>query len=170
MLTSPLRYPAATLVRDGEQVMPERFSRRVNWGGTDTSVMIDGRAALRHFEEGATLFLSEIDGWNVSVADYLRDATTWYVGEAHLSAFMTPPGFRGLRAHVDEVDVIAVQLAGCKEWTLYSEQGIAKGVRLSDGDALYIPRGYLHGATNVGEGVSLHASFTFRQKSVRDGE
>lgn len=83
------------------------------------SVMVDGRAVLREFGRGATVFLSEVDGWNLVVADYVLRSTAWFGGEAHLSVFLTPPDSRGLRPHVDDVDVIAVQLAGSKEWTLY---------------------------------------------------
>ena len=89
-----------------------------------------------------------------------------------------PPSSRGFSAHYDVHDVFVLQLAGRKHWTIHApvladplrdqpwgqrsaavaaaaqEQPVIDTV-LEPGDALYLPRGWLHAATALGE-VSAH--------------
>ena len=95
------------------------------------------------------------------------------------NAYVTPPSSRGFSAHYDVHDVFVLQLAGRKHWTIHAPV-LADPLRdqpwsgsgpprspprrrssrlidtvLEPGDALYLPRGWLHAATALGE-VSAH--------------
>ncbi len=94
------------------------------------------------------------------------------------NSYVTPPSSRGFSAHYDVHDVFVLQLAGRKHWTIHApvladplrdqpwgqrsaavaaaaqEQPVIDTV-LEPGDALYLPRGWLHAATALGE-VSAH--------------
>ncbi|CAJ1357602.1 unnamed protein product [Effrenium voratum] len=61
-----------------------------------------------------------------------------------INAYLTPPGAIGKPPHVDDHDVLVLQLSGSKRWTL--EDGKAAQVTLQTGDVLYLPQGLPHHA------------------------
>lgn len=90
--------------------------------------------------------------------------------------FYTPPGEQGLPVHRDDADVVLVQTAGSKRWTVYpgpvdgmwnagkvAEPGdaIFEG-ELSSGEVLYIPRGFGHAGV-AGDRFSAHLSLVIGQ-------
>jgi hypothetical protein len=95
-----------------------------------------------------------------------------------VNAYVTPPSHRGFGAHYDVHDVFVLQVAGEKHWRIHEPvlpdplrtqpwndraatvAAAAAGEPVIDavlrpGDALYLPRGYLHAATALGE-ISAH--------------
>src|SRR4029077_12022391 len=95
-----------------------------------------------------------------------------------INAYVTPPDSQGFAAHYDTHDVFGLQISGSKRWTVHtpvihdplpgqvweqhkSEVAARAAERplidtvLSPGDALYLPRGFLHSAVARGE-VSIH--------------
>ena len=95
-----------------------------------------------------------------------------------VNAYVTPPSSRGFSAHYDIHDVFVLQVAGEKrwivhepvhEWPLRTQPWTQRRARveraveappildavLRPGDALYLPRGFLHAAEALGE-VSAH--------------
>jgi len=95
-----------------------------------------------------------------------------------VNAYITPPSSTGFSAHYDVHDVFVLQIAGEKRWRIHppvlvdplrdqpwTDRRAAVAERaleepcidavLRAGDALYLPRGYLHAAEALGE-VSIH--------------
>ena len=95
-----------------------------------------------------------------------------------INAYITPPQSQGFSAHYDVHDVFVLQIAGEKQWFIHEpvfesplrsqpwndrSTAVAEAATqapvidtvLRPGDALYLPRGYLHSAKALG-GVSVH--------------
>jgi ribosomal protein L16 Arg81 hydroxylase len=101
-------------------------------------------------------------------------------------SYLTPPGgAQAVPAHSDDQDVFIVQIAGRKSWRVWpplvalpypDEMAGKRGgiplrredlaavpllqVELQPGDLLYVPRGFVHEASSVGEAPSLHVTLT----------
>ena len=95
-----------------------------------------------------------------------------------VNAYVTPPSSRGFSAHYDIHDVFVLQVAGEKRWIVHEpvhewplrtqpwtqhRADVERAVEsppildavLRPGDALYLPRGFLHAAEALGD-VSVH--------------
>jgi hypothetical protein len=95
-----------------------------------------------------------------------------------VNAYITPPQNQGFAAHYDVHDVFVLQITGTKQWRVHEpvlvdplpeqdweQRRAAVAARageppiidtvLAPGDALYLPRGYLHSAQALGE-FSIH--------------
>ena len=108
-----------------------------------------------------------------------------------VNAYVSPRGKDALDLHFDHHDVVVMQLAGTKQWTLGTKvvRGVA-GARYFDtnpealrvrakhqdtfrtietvpGDFLYIPRGLFHRATSTTD-FSVHLSFGIRRPTGLD--
>jgi hypothetical protein len=97
-----------------------------------------------------------------------------------VNAYLTPPESQGFSAHYDVHDVFVLQISGQKRWRIHAPvhpaplrdqpwtdhrdavearaaQAPLMDVVLQPGDALYLPRGYLHAATALGQ-LSAHVT------------
>lgn len=100
------------------------------------------------------------------------------------NSYWTPPASQGFAPHYDDVDVFLLQLEGQKNWRLYppptdvdvlsrhsSEDYLpsqlpstpSHTVTLQAGDALYMPRGWVHQGHTGSTGHSLHITFSASQ-------
>lgn len=135
---------------------------------------------------GDTLQLFEVEKvWPpvTLLAAEIQEALHAAVG---VNFFLTPPHSQGCDMHFDLVDVMVLQLAGSKRWTLWeptyeaptetallrqkrndlmekdeSKLTLREELLLEPGDFFYLPRGYYHKAMAGGE-ISLHLSFGIR--------
>lgn len=110
--------------------------------------------------------------------DFVRDAVDDLGHPVQANAYITPPGNRGFDAHYDVHDVFVLQVSGAKRWIVHEpvhpdplpdqpwtdhRAAIAARVRdaavidttLTAGDALYLPRGWLHSAVSE-DATSIH--------------
>jgi ribosomal protein L16 Arg81 hydroxylase len=133
---------------------------------------------LRLFAEGSTVVLQGLHRlWPPLIA--FADQLAADLGHpTQVNAYVTPPSSRGFSPHYDVHDVFVLQVAGEKHWRIHAPvhpdplrtqpwddhaaavAAAAAGEPVIDavlrpGDALYLPRGYLHAATARGE-VSAH--------------
>ena len=126
--------------------------------------------------EGATLLLNGVDEVyepTRQLAENLERVLGSRVGMAAYAGFRAT---RSVDTHWDPVDVIILQVAGRKHWTLYGvttphplmRTGEGQGTKptepvwdgvLEDGDMLYLPRGWWHVAVPM-DGPSLSISIT----------
>jgi hypothetical protein len=128
---------------------------------------------LAEFEAGATIVLQGLHlSWE-ALAVFCRSLEQELAHPAQANAYFTPRDSKGLPVHHDTHEVFSLQVAGEKRWLVYEplhelplknqrykpEMGepgeLAHDVTLQAGDALYLPRGWLHEAV-TSDTDSLH--------------
>jgi lysine-specific demethylase/histidyl-hydroxylase NO66 len=112
------------------------------------------------------------------ITDFAGDLATELGHPVQVNAYVTPTSSQGFSAHYDVHDVFVLQVAGEKRWRIHApvlpaplrdqpwegrraevearaaEEPVLETV-LRPGDALYLPRGYLHAAEALGD-VACH--------------
>uniref|UniRef100_A0A2P2MXR0 Bifunctional lysine-specific demethylase and histidyl-hydroxylase n=1 Tax=Rhizophora mucronata TaxID=61149 RepID=A0A2P2MXR0_RHIMU len=121
------------------------------------------------YKEGYTIALRGMEFRFASIAA-IADALASLFGQPSVGAnlYLTPPNSQGLAVHTDDHCVFVCQLFGMKQWTIYSQSNLLlprlydpldsihskvdgslaghMKFLLSEGDILYIPRGFPHEA------------------------
>ena len=173
-----LRTPFIRLARNGAVVDSRSFTGPGGVGAEIGDQVRDDRVAAL-FGEGTTVVLQALHRTWPAVADFATALSTELGHPVQANAYVTPPSSRGFSAHYDVHDVFVLQLTGRKHWTIHSpvhadplrsqpwndhagavaararDDAPAIDTVLEPGDALYLPRGWLHAATALGE-VSAH--------------
>jgi JmjC domain len=173
-----LRTPFLRMAKDGVVVDSVRFTRG---GGVGAQIadQVDDAAVLQLFSEGTTIVLQALHRLWPPVIDFagrLRDELGHPV---QVNAYVTPPSSRGFSAHYDVHDVFVLQLSGEKRWIVHEpvhpwplrthpwtqyRDAVSRAATdtpavvdavLRPGDALYLPRGFVHSAESLGD-VSAH--------------
>ncbi|TWG07692.1 cupin domain-containing protein [Saccharopolyspora dendranthemae] len=172
-----LRVPFLRLAKDGVVVDSSSFTGTGGVGAEiDDQVRDDAVAAL--FAEGTTVVLQALHRVWPSVIEFCTALADELGHPVQTNAYVTPPSSRGFSAHYDVHDVFVLQLAGQKHWRVHAPvqsdplrnqpwtghaQSVADRAReapvidavLRPGDAMYLPRGWLHAATALGD-TSAH--------------
>ena len=133
---------------------------------------------LRLFAEGSTVVLQGLHRLWPPLIEFADQLAADLGHPTQVNAYVTPPSSRGFSPHYDVHDVFVLQVAGEKHWTIHepvlrdplrtqpwtdraaevaaaAEREPVIDAVLRPGDALYLPRGYLHSATALGE-ISAH--------------
>jgi bifunctional lysine-specific demethylase and histidyl-hydroxylase NO66 len=155
-------------------------SRYTRSGGTGALVgdqVADDRV-LELFLDGHTVVLQGLHRLWPPLIDFAGALTTDLGHPVQVNAYVTPASAQGFSAHYDVHDVFVLQVAGEKRWQIHppvldapsrdqpwTDRRAAVAARaeeppvidavLRPGDALYLPRGYLHAAEALG-GVTCH--------------
>ncbi len=182
---SGLRRPAFRVVRDGDILPPSTYTRSARTGSSRIDDLIDTGRVLDLFADGATVVLQGLQRWWAPAAQFCRDLELALGHPIQANAYLTPPGAAGLAPHHDTHDVFVLQVAGNKHWVVRepvvdtplprhpTDHGAAAAqpvlfeVDLRPGDALYLPRGYVHSAA-AQQGVSLHLTLGVLATTVHD--
>lgn len=172
-----LRTPFLRVAKDGG-VVPER--RWTGGGGVGASIgdQVRDERVAELFADGSTVVLQALHRTHAPVARFAADLAADLGHPVQVNAYVTPPQNQGFASHYDVHDVFVLQVAGEKRWRLHApvvtdplrddpwtdhraavearaaEEPYLEAV-LRPGDALYLPRGWLHAATALGE-VSAH--------------
>ncbi len=135
-------------------------------------------------EQGATLAVARVTEFDAGIEQTARAMQWWLGADVDATLYAVATETRGFAPHVDDHEVVIVQLEGSKHWTVWEptrrfplERDVArptaptelawKGV-LSPGDTLCLPRGYWHTAWTTDPGTSLHLTFGIRRRSGID--
>jgi hypothetical protein len=136
------------------------------------------------YADGATLVLQGLHRVWPALIDFARELGATLGQPLQVNAYLTPAGNQGFATHYDTHDVFVLQVDGRKHWRIHEpvlpdpleRQGwgrradevsaVADGppaldVLLEPGDALYLPRGWLHSAQAQSES-SLHLTVGIR--------
>jgi lysine-specific demethylase/histidyl-hydroxylase NO66 len=139
---------------------------------------VSSDAVLRLFADGSTVVLQGLHRLWPPLIEFADQLAADLGHPTQVNAYVTPPSSRGFSPHYDVHDVFVLQVAGEKHWTIHepvlsaplrtqpwtdrtaevaaaAEREPVIDAVLRPGDALYLPRGYLHSATALGE-ISAH--------------
>ncbi|MGQ0841852.1 cupin domain-containing protein [Actinokineospora sp.] len=172
-----LRTPFLRMARNGSVHGSSQFTGGGGVGAEVADQVADDKVA-RLFADGSTLVLQGLHRLWPPLIEFAGQLGVDLGHPAQINAYVTPPSAQGFAAHYDVHDVFVLQLAGQKRWLVHEPvhldplrgqpwdqraDAVAARARetplieeiLSPGDALYLPRGYLHSAKALGE-VSAH--------------
>src|SRR3954454_11212410 len=172
-----LRTPFLRIAKQGTVVDSRHFTGEGGVGAEVSDQVQDDRVATL-FADGHTVVLQGVHRTWGPVAELVTDLAAELGHPAQTNAYITPASSQGFSAHYDVHDVFVLQIAGTKRWHVHAPvhpdplrtqpwNDHAAAVRaraaeeplldevLHPGDALSLPRGYLHSATAQGE-VSAH--------------
>ncbi|WP_345713217.1 cupin domain-containing protein, partial [Kineococcus glutinatus] len=171
-----LRTPFFTLVQDGRTLPRAGWTRSARAGDRQLSDLPDPDGIARAHAAGATIVLQALHRTWPPLAAFCADLAAELGHQCQVNVYVTPPGAQGFRPHHDTHDVVVLQVDGEKHWTIHppvvelplrSQPSSALGpdpaagrepvidAVLRPGDALYLPRGWLHSARTADE-RSIH--------------
>ena len=169
LATTGLRAPSFRLVRDGDVLPVDFYTRSGRTGSVAVSGMLDPALALRQFENGATIVFQGLHRTWLPLATFCRELDLALGHPTQVNAYITPPGAQGLAVHEDSHDVFVLQAFGSKRWQVWPTRPGSKGgkvdpaglgepmhdVTMQPGDSMYLPMGTPH-AASAQETVSGH--------------
>jgi lysine-specific demethylase/histidyl-hydroxylase NO66 len=172
-----LRTPFLRIAKDGAVVEPTTFTTS-GGAGAEIADQVSSDAVLRLFADGSTVVLQGLHRLWPPLIEFADQLAADLGHPTQVNAYITPPSSRGFSPHYDVHDVFVLQVAGEKHWTIHepvlrdplrtqpwedrATEVAAAAQRepvidavLTPGDALYLPRGFLHSARALGE-ISAH--------------
>lgn len=146
--------------------------------GAEMPDQVDSAKVLAEFTSGATIVLQGLHRLWPPLIDFVRSMVDDLGHPVQANSYVTPPGSCGFDPHYDVHDVFILQASGEKHWTVHApvhphplpsqpwtEHRDAIAARIDDdpvidtvlsaGDALYLPRGWVHSARSA-ETTSIH--------------
>jgi hypothetical protein len=175
--TRGLRTPFLRIAKDGAVVDPKRFTGS-GGAGAEIADQVSSDAVLGLFADGSTVVLQGLHRLWPPLIEFADQLAAELGHPTQVNAYITPPSSRGFSPHYDVHDVFVLQVAGEKHWRIHepvlrdplrtqpwndraaevaaaAEREPVIDAVLRPGDALYLPRGFLHSATALGE-ISAH--------------
>ncbi|MGN6427350.1 MAG: cupin domain-containing protein [Leifsonia sp.] len=172
-----LRTPFVRMAKEGDVLSPGRFTGPGGFGA-EIGDQLDADKVLAEFGAGATLVLQGLHRTWPPIAEFSRRLAEELGHPCQVNAYITPASSRGFDPHYDVHDVFVLQIAGEKHWRIHEpvhtdplrdqpwsdhREAVAARARetpaidevFRPGDALYLPRGWIHAAEALG-GVSVH--------------
>ena len=172
-----LRAPFLRVAREGHTLGDREFTQG---GGVGASVadQVSDDKLLRLFAGGSTLVLQGLHRTWSPLIDFCQTLADELGHPVQANAYVTPRQSTGFSDHYDVHDVFVLQMGGEKQWRVRppvhpaplrdepwtdhraavaaaSDRPPALELTLRPGDVLYLPRGWVHSATALGD-VSTH--------------
>lgn len=168
-----LRTPFLRVAKDGGTLPAARFTTGGGVGAGVSDQASDVRLS-QLFADGSTIVLQALHRTHAPVIDFAQALGADLGHPVQVNAYLTPPQSQGFSSHYDVHDVFVLQISGAKRWRIHAPvhpaplrdqpwtdhraavEAAARQEPLIDavlqpGDALYLPRGYLHSAVALGE-------------------
>jgi ribosomal protein L16 Arg81 hydroxylase len=172
---SDARYPAIRLAKGGNYYPPEAYTRTIRHGDQSFVGVPEVAKIAAEYSQGATIALPALHRTWPALGELCDRLQARFDHPAHANVYLTPGNTAGFTPHYDTHEVFVLQIAGCKRWSIYppgvelphrsqpftpqmySGRAPLAEVELSDGDLLYLPRGFLH-STTTSSGFSAHVT------------
>ncbi|HEX7154235.1 MAG TPA: cupin domain-containing protein [Thermoanaerobaculia bacterium] len=172
-----LEPPRLRLARGGQFAEKSAFLR---YEGTKVPFVVPEKLGEK-LRDGYTLIIDAVDDMVDGVMQLAEDFERVLHEGVQVNLYAGWREQQGFNRHCDTHDVVVLQVYGKKYWRVYEggrphplkddivpnkdvpQQVVWEGL-LEDGDALYIPRGWWHEASGVGE-VTLHLTFGIHQRT-----
>ena len=172
-----VRAPFIRVAKEGGLVARDAYLGPAGFGA-EMPDQVDSAKVLAQFASGATIVLQGLHRLWPPIIDFVRSMVDDLGHPVQANAYVTPPQNRGFDPHYDVHDVFVLQTAGTKHWTVHEpvhvdplasqpwtdhRDAITRRVQdepvvdavLNPGDALYLPRGWIHSARALGD-TSVH--------------
>ena len=162
-----VRHPSIKLVRSGGAVPTAEYLWRDR--------MVDPARVAQLFSEGATVVFGGLHDRHEPARRLCNAVSLQVSARTQTNIYLTPPGSQGFRPHWDTHDVYVLQIEGSKRWRMYGggpelplkdhkfdparhQAGeIECELTLETGEALYVPRGWMHAAATT-DSTSVHVT------------
>ncbi len=128
----------------------------------------------KYYLSGQTVIVNNVEDFDANVAMLVQALQKEISCRAQVNAYLTPPSAQGFNPHYDTHDVIVMQIEGEKLWRVHDKDSVCPlneltngdprlreatteptQIKLTAGDVLYMPRGWIHEAETT-ETASLH--------------
>lgn len=172
-----LRTPFIRIAKQGK-VIPAREFTRSGGTGAGVSDQVADDKVLGLIADGATLVLQALHRTWPPLMRFGSRLSAELGHPVQINSYLTPPQSQGFAPHYDTHDVFVLQVTGHKRWVVHQpvitdplpgqdweQRRAAVATRaaeppvldlvLQPGDALYLPRGFIHSAMAQGE-TSIH--------------
>ncbi|MDQ0894883.1 cupin domain-containing protein [Agromyces ramosus] len=172
-----VRTPFIRMAQEGAVLAASAYTASGGFGA-EIADQVSSDKVLAEFADGATIVLQGLHRLWPPIIDFTRALVDDLGHPAQVNAYVTPPSSQGFDPHYDTHDVFVLQISGEKHWRIHPpvlvdplrtqpwDQHRAAVARrathepaidavLRPGDALYLPRGWIHSATALGE-TSVH--------------
>jgi lysine-specific demethylase/histidyl-hydroxylase NO66 len=171
-----LRTPFFSLVQNGTPLPRASYTRRAVAGNQQLTDLPDSDRIAAAHADGATIVLQALHRTWPALQSFCSQLAADLGHQCQVNVYVTPPGAQGFNPHHDTHDVVVLQVDGRKHWTIHPPavelplktqpstrlgpdpvggRPAAIDTVLEPGDALYLPRGWLHSARTT-EDRSIH--------------
>lgn len=160
--------PRLRLVLDHKYLAEGKYLRHTATRRGSGSVRLDTVRMNRLLRRGANLVINAVEEVVEPIARLTENLERELREGIQVNAYVAFGATSGFNVHRDSHDVLILQVAGRKAWRVYAPSPAGEGGAsasppaspvwegvLEDGDCLYIPRGWWHGAVALGE-PTLH--------------
>jgi bifunctional lysine-specific demethylase and histidyl-hydroxylase NO66 len=184
-------FIAGTGLREGMIDLASQRGRPAPGSYIGADGRVNRAVIAEEYLKGATIILPQLHESLFRLADFCRALEAVFSCHVQTNVYLTPSnsegeGNQGFPIHYDNHDVFVLQVSGAKAWRLYDmpvenpfrgegfelgqhEAGpLRESFTLEAGDCLYVPRGLMHDAENVGDAPSLHITVGLITKTWAD--
>ena len=179
-------FIASADLRDGMIDLTSQKHRITRESFIDDRGRVSSASIAEHYLRGATIILPHLHDSLFNLGEFCRSLEEVFSCHVQTNIYLTPSGNQGFPPHYDNHDVFVMQIGGAKAWRLYGvpietpyrgeqfESGrhqpgeVTREFTLNPGDCVYIPRGLMHDAENVGDEPSLHITVGLITKTWAD--